>query len=1017
MTAAASTPASLDGDLAVVGMAGRFPGAANLAEYWENLRTGVESISFFSREELIASGVHPALAGRPDYVPAAPILDDPSLFDAAFFGYSPREARFIDPQQRLFLECAWEAVEHAGYDPERYDGPIGVYGGAAINTYLLFSGLLPRFVDEYLLTLSASDKDFLATRVAYKLNLTGPAVTVQSACSTSLVAVHLAARSLLDGECEMALAGGVSVRVPQRAGHLYEEGSIFTPDGHCRAFDARAGGTIFGSGVGIVVLKRLADAVADRDTIHAVVKGTAVNNDGSGKVNYTAPSVERQAAAVAEALANADVDAATVSYVEAHGTGTRVGDPIEVAALTRAFRAFTEERGYCAIGSVKTNIGHLDAAAGVAGLIKTVLALEHAEIPASLHFEQPNPEIDFESTPFRVNDTLSPWRAGPTPRRAAVNALGVGGTNAHVILEEAPPKEPAGPSRRDQLLLLSARTGAALDAATSALADHLGREPVDLSDVAYTLQVGRRELEHRRVVRCRERGDALAGLETLDARRVRSGRCDPAGRDVVFMFPGQGTQHVGMGAELYRSEPEFRERLDRVAELFRPRLRLDLRSILSCDGEDAEEAAAELDRTAVAQPALFAVEHALAGALSSFGLRPQALVGHSIGELTAACCADVFSLEDAVEIVSDRGRLLQALPEGAMLAVPLAEEKLLPYLDGELSLAAVNAASQCVVAGGVDEVRELERRLREDGIRSHALRVSRAFHSAATDPIVEAFRECVERISLRPPRIPFVSNVTGTWIRADEATDPGYWARQLRETVRLRDGFEELARGGGRALVEVGPGHTLCGYARRQPAPAGERVVVPTLGAATGGRTETEALLGALGELWLAGVEVDWADYASSERRRRVPLPTYPFERRRYWVESQDRSSGSSNGQRAEPEPPAGEPVSPRPQPQRPVAPSFRTPVEAAVVGVWQRVLERDGIEVDDNFYDLGGHSILIPQVVGRLSEIFQIDLPPLSLVESPTVAELAGCIEDVCRSEGGVARATALGPVERRRA
>jgi phthiocerol/phenolphthiocerol synthesis type-I polyketide synthase E len=985
-------------DIAIVGMAGRFPGARSLDEYWDNLRAGVESITFFSAAELLASGVDPEQLARPDYVRAAPVLDDPSLFDAAFFGYAPHEAQTIDPQQRLFLECAWASLEHAGYDPERHDGPIGVFGGSAINSYLLFGGLLPRFAEEYLLTLTSSDKDFLATRVSYKLNLTGPSITVQTACSTSLVAIHLARQSLLDGECDLALAGGVAVHVPHRVGYRFVEGGILSPDGHCRPFDAAAVGTIFGSGVGIVALKRLSDALDARDTVHAVIKGSAINNDGARKATYAAPSVTRQAAAVVEALGNAGVDAATISYVEAHGTGTKVGDPIEIAALTRAFRTFTRETGFCSIGSVKANIGHMNAAAGVAGLIKTVLALQHAELPASLHFRAPNPEIDFDRTPFRVNDRLSPWPSGAVPRRAVVSALGVGGTNAHAVLEEAPAPPPPSPSRPVQILVLSARTTHALGAATSALAEHLERHPDQaLADVAYTLQIGRRPFLHRRAVLCRERDDAVDGLRTLDPFRVWTARCEPEATDVVFLVPGQGAQRAGMGIELYRTEPVFRAGVDRCAELFRRHLSIDLREILY-PGDH------RLDQTAFAQPALFTISCALADLWSSWGLRPVALLGHSIGELVTAYLAGVFSLEDAVALVAARGLLMQELPPGAMLAVPLSPAALPDVLDDGVALAGVNGPSQCVVSGDIGAVRALQRRLGERGVAAHMLPVSRAFHSPMMDPMIEPFLERIRGVGRSPPRVPFVSNMTGTWIRPEEAVAPEYWARQLRNTAQLEAGFRTVAERAEPILLEVGPGRVLCSLARQQP-----RVLtaLASLPSPDDEGTELESLTSTVGRLWVKGADIDWARFAAGEQRRRVPLPTYAFERQRFWVEpdrAADRGGPAAASQPRAPiihrEPAAARPDSPALGADSDAAVSAgpRTPTEAAIITVWQAVLGSVRIGVRDNFYRLGGHSILIPEVARRLSATFQIDLPLLTVMEAPTVEELADRIETMFR-------------------
>ena len=999
---------STDLDLAVVGMACRLPGANDLDEFWRNLRTGVESISFFTEAELIAAGVDRALLDNPNYVRAAPVLDDPSLFDAAFFGYSPSEARIIDPQHRLFLECAWTALEHAGYDPGRHDRPVGVYAGAAFNTYLLFSGLLPRFTDEYVRTLTGNDKDFLATRVSYRLDLTGPSMTVQTACSTSLVAVHLAAQSLDLGECDLALAGGVSVRVPHYVGYLHEEGGILSADGHCRPFDAAGGGTVFGSGTGVVVLKRLADALASGDTVHAVLKGSAVNNDGAAKVNYAAPSVTRQAAAVAEALANAGVDPATIGYVEAHGTGTRVGDPIEIEALTRAYREWTGKRGFCGIGSVKSNIGHLDAAAGVTGLIKTVLALKHAEIPASLHFTEPNPDIDFADTPFTVCGELTPWPPGPGPRRAAVNALGVGGTNAHVILEQAPDIAPSGPSRPWQLLVLSGKTPAALNAATAALAGELtARPPADLADATHTLRVGRHPLRHRRVVLCRDAADAGTRLRTLDPQWTYTGRCPAETPEVAFLLPGQGVQYPGMGLGLYRAEPVFRTAVDCCAELFAPELSVDLRELLGADE-------GRLAQNRYTQPALFTVEYALAELWSSWGLRPAALLGHSLGELTAACLAGVFSLEDAVRAVAARGRLMQELPPGAMLAVRLPEAEVLSYVDDDISLAAVNGPTQCVLAGPQPVIRDLAGRLRERKVATHHLRVSHAFHSTMTEPLVRPLLERLRDIPLHPPRIPVVSNVTGTWLTDEDAVRPEYWAAQMRQPVRLDDGFRALAERLSRpALLEVGPGRTLCGLARQRPDPVTALPSLPDPGCEP---PEQAAALATLGRLWLAGVAVDWAALSKGERRHRIPLPTYPFERQRFWLEGAPEFRTDIRGDgtrwpadRATIGPGQGPDCRARghgsvtpPEPAVTGDPeAARTPVEAAVISIWQAVLGLARVGVRDNFYDLGGHSVLIPNVMARLGALFQLDLPVLTLVEAPTVERLADRIEDVFRIRG----------------
>jgi phthiocerol/phenolphthiocerol synthesis type-I polyketide synthase E len=1031
-------------DIAIIGMAGRFPGAANVDEFWENLRSGVESISFFSDEELIDAGVNPAVLSDPNYVKAAPILEDPEWFDASFFGYSPREAQFLDPQHRLFLECAWEAIEHAGYDAEAYPGAIGVYAGSAMNTYLLFSGLLPHLVDEFVLTLTGSDKDFLTTRVSYKLNLTGPSVTVQTGCSTSLVAVHIACQSLLNGECDMALAGGVSVRVPHRVGYFYQEGSIFTPDGHCRAFDAQAKGTIFGSGVAIVVLKRLVDAIAAGDCIHAVVKGSAINNDGSAKANFTTPSMGRQADDVVEAMANAGITADTISYVETHGTGTALGDPIEIAALTKAFRTDTQKKGFCAIGSVKSNIGHLDAAAGVAGLIKTVLALKYKMIPPSLHFQKPNPEIDFANTPFFVNSKLSAWQKGTSPHRAGINALGVGGTNAHVILEEAPVIKASGESRSTQLLLLSSKTRSGLEQAATNLARYLAVNPqANLADVAYTLQVGRKHFNYRQMLVCRnhDAAAAVAGLRAQSSKSVVRATRQPVVRNVVFMFPGQGVQYTRMALELYRAETEFQARIDQCAEILEPHLSLDLRDILYPAEENIEWATRQLNQTSIAQPALFTIEYALAKLWMSWGVNPSALIGHSVGEYVAAHLAGVFSLEDALSLVAIRGRLMQDLPGGAMLAVPLSETEIQPFLNTQLSLAVVNGPSLCVVSGETDAVETLEKRLATEKLNCRQLRASHAFHSAMMDPILDSFHEQVTRIGPHTPRLPFISNVTGTWITSEEATDPGYWTKHVRQTVRFADGLQELLKETDRVLLEVGPGQTLSTLAKQYRNGSSDQIVLPSLCSTHDAQPDDVFLLNVLGRLWLLGVEVDWTAFHINEQRHRLPLPTYPFQRQKYWFEMtqasavvlaqhsgkttlHQRARSSSNQQRnpsAEsqnlhleaqlgqdsPASAERELVEEREMMLGAAYVAARTPVEQVVAGIWQEVLGIPQVGRYDDFFELGGHSVLVLQIISRLNQTFQVELSELSLLESPNVAGLAQCIEAIYRIEHGVAAPT----------
>jgi acyl transferase domain-containing protein len=890
-------------DVAIVGMAGRFPGARDLEAFWANLRDGVESIREFSDEELEARGVPRSALRDPSFVKAGAVLDDPELFDAAFFGFSPREARLLDPQHRLFLECSWQALERAGYDSERYPGIIGVYAGTSLSSYLLFNLLTtPELAgaDDSFPLMVANDKDFLCTRASYALNLDGPSIDVQSGCSTSLVAVHLACQGLLAYQTDMALAGGVSVQVPQRTGYYYQPGGITSPDGHCRAFDARAEGTIFGSGIGVVVLKRLADALADGDHVHAVIRGSAVNNDGSRKVGYTAPGLDGQLRAIEMAQAVAGVEPQSVTYVETHGTATALGDPVEVSALTRAFRTQTERRGFCALGAVKTNIGHLDAAAGVAGLIKTVLALEHGQIPPSLHFAEPNPRIDFEDSPFYVNRELADWPRGAEPRRAGVSSFGIGGTNAHVVLEEAPAPEPPGESRQWQLLLLSAKTEPALDAATIALADFLRRRPeVDLADAAYTLQVGRRVMAHRRLYLCASREDAVETLEARGPRRVTTHYQENVERPVAFLFPGGGAQYVDMARGLYDTEPVFRDQVDAHAALLRAEHGLDLFDVLYPADERREAAEEAMQRTSTGLPALFVVEHALARLWASWGIRPQAMIGHSLGEYVAACLAGVLTPETALELVVLRGKLFEELPEGGMISVPLSEDEVRPVLGDRLSLAAINGPAQCVVSGTTEAIEELSGRLAETEVEFRPLKIDVAAHSHAVDRIRDRFREAVATIELRPPSIPFLSNVTGTWITAEDAVDPDYWGRQLRETVRFGDGVGELLRDPRRILLEVGPGQGLSTLVRAHPGCSAQTRVVSSVRHPYERQPDAAYLLDALGRLWLAGAAVDWPGYHGEQRRRRVVLPTYPFERQRYWIDPPAGGAASVAGRSA----------------------------------------------------------------------------------------------------------------------
>jgi acyl transferase domain-containing protein len=880
-------------DIAIIGMAGRFPGAKNVKEFWKNLTSGIESISTFSEEDLIRAGVDIAsVSNDPNFVRAGGVLEDAELFDATFFGVNPREAELMDPQGRVILECSWEALEDAGYDSETYTGAIAVYvGGSTSNTYFM-TNLYPNrhrieAVNTFQ-TLVNNEVDSLAMRISYKLDLKGPSATVLSTCSSSLVAVYHACQSLLNHHCDMAVAGAISLMLPQKRGYWHEEGGMNSRDGHCRPFDERAQGTVFGNGVGLVVVKRLADALRDGDHVYAIIKGIAINNDGASKRGYASPSIDGQARVIASAQKEAGVDPESISYLEAHGTATPVGDPIEVAALTQAFRLSTDKKGFCGLGSVKSNVGHLDTSSGVAALIKTALSLQHRLIPPTLHYSKCNPKLAIENTPFYVVDKLTEWKSDRVPRRAGLNSFGVGGTNAHAVLEEAPPAEPSSQSRPCQLLLLSAKTETALEKATANLVTHLKENSQQrLADLAYTLQVGRRAFNHRRFLVSEDVNEAVKGLEIRDSKpkRVISRVCSQRERHVVFMFPGQGSQYVNMGLQLYRSEPTFREHIDRCAEILKPLLGFDLRDVIYPKDENVEKAADELKQTALAQPAIFAVEYALAKLWFEWGIFPQTMIGHSVGEFVAACLAGVFSLNDAITVVAARGRLMQQLPSGAMLAVAMAEEELSSLLSDDVSLAALNGPSNCVVAGPKDAIAALEQTLAERAIQCRYLQTSHAFHSSMMDPILEQFMEEVRKVRLLPPRIPFLSSCTGKWITQAEATDPMYWTMQIRRPVRFHTARQELAQNPGHILLEVGPGRTLGTLARHPSYHVSEQVVVSSLELSRETHKDFVAMLTALGQLWLEGVPINWQGFYAHERRLRVPLPTYPFEKKRYWID------------------------------------------------------------------------------------------------------------------------------------
>ncbi|MFT6057629.1 MAG: acyl transferase domain-containing protein/acyl carrier protein [Pseudohongiellaceae bacterium] len=880
--------------IAIIGMACHLPGALNIKEYWENLRDGVESVQFFTDEELLAAGESARNLAHPNYVRAQPTLENFNRFDASFWGFSPQDAAVTDPAHRLFLEVAYEALEHAGQTAYDSEGRVGVFASSGENLYRMQNlQSNPQLIDDmgaFLVRHTGNCMNFLATRLSYELDLRGPSINVQTACSSTLVGIHMATQSLLGGECDTAIVGGSTVVVPQKRGYIYRDGEILSPDGHCRPFDANSQGTVFGSGAGAVVLKRLEDAITDGDTVHAVIRGTAVNNDGAQKIGFLAPSVDGQAGAISEALTMSGIDAGDVSYIETHGTGTPVGDPIEFEAINQVFREATDKRDYCRIGSVKSNIGHLGEAAGSAALIKVILSLKNKQIPASLNYLAPNPQLDMHDTPFMINSTLTPWKVDGT-RTAGINALGAGGTNAYILVDEAPDLEPSDDSDHAlQLLVLSAKTATALNSASRNLAKALKENTeLNFADVAHTLQVGRRAYTHRRALACETKEDAIALLEISDPKRLVDAECSDQSPSLVFMFPGGGAQYSGMGQDLYATEETYREAFDSCMNCLSSELATQVKSLVFAKDEDQKKATKELERPSLTLTSLFATEYSLAKQLLAWGAKPSALIGHSMGENTAACIAGVMRLEDAMKLVLIRGQLFEKSPEGGMLSISLPIEEARQYMPADMDTAAINAPDLCVASGAVTDIDALQSTLESKDIGCHRVRIEVAAHSRILECILDDFRAYLSSITLSPPKIPFTSNLTGSWITDEQATDPNYWVDHLRNTVRFADNVETVLKDEPRVLVEIGPGRILTNLARAGATPA--KAIFNSMRHPNEPDSDCEFALRTLGNIWANGVAIDWEQYRGDEMRHRIPLPTYPFERKIYWVEPGKQTS------------------------------------------------------------------------------------------------------------------------------
>jgi phthiocerol/phenolphthiocerol synthesis type-I polyketide synthase E len=994
-----------DNAVAVIGMAGRFPGAASVTEFWRNLRDGVESIVDLSEGDLLAEGVTEKTLANRSYIRRAALMSGIEEFDADFFGFTPHDARALDPQHRLFLQTAFHAFEDAGLDPKGLEATVGVFGTSSTSGYLLhnlMSNYDPMMVigqgasfDMVALSLS-NDKDHLATRVAHHYDLRGPALSVATACSSSLVAVHLACQSILNGECDIALAGGSSLRIPNKVGYWYAQGSMVSPTGQCRPFDVRSDGTVFGSGVGVLVLKALQDAVDDGDRIHAVIRGSALNNDGATKMTYAAPNALGQAEVIAEAHAIAGVDASSITYVETHGTGTPLGDPIEIEGLRQAFELSEETRSApCYLGSVKSNIGHLETAAGIAGIIKAILCLQNKAIPATLHYTSPNPELHIDRGPFRIRSQYGPWESEGI-RRAGVSSFGVGGTNAHVILEEAPAQPAQAPApARPQVLVLSAKTQEALDQSRTALAEELEQaDEVSLADAAYTLAKRRTEPVRLAAV-VQDQQNAAAVLSASETDNVFVGAGLPGGERsadrVAFLFPGQGAQHIGMARGLYDSEPVFARHFDECAALFTNEMGYDLKA------EIFEGAGRNLEHTDRAQPALFTVEYALAKLIQSYGVQPSIMAGHSIGEYPAATIAGVFDLETAVKVVSMRAKLMHAAPRGVMVAVPLSPEAVAEHLTPDVDIATVNDPGSCVVAGSEEAIRAFQAALAEKGVAARRVRTSHAFHSRLMDSVVAEFSAFLSRMTLHEPQIPLLSNVTGTTMTAAEATNPATWARQIRATVRFADELDALLAMPDRVLIEVGPGGTLTSSAGRHPRWSERHRAVRLMRHQAQNRGDHETFLLALGQLWAADVEVDW-DQGADVTHELITLPGYPFAKQRHWVEYNAGSAWVANGSGA-----TGVGAQGAAAGGVPATAGGTSTVEASLQRIWAQCLGVATVERNANFFEIGGDS-LIAISVAMTAGHEGLDLTPQDLYENQTVAALAKVLT-ARYAEGGLAR------------
>lgn len=982
-------------EVAIIGMAGRFPKAKNIEEYWNNLMEGKECVTFFSEEELRETGIDDLTLHDSSYVKARPYIEDIECFDAEFFKVNSREATIMDPQHRLFMQVAWESLEDAGYIPTNYDGKIGIFAGCDTNTYLLNNVILsePDIVREDPLAIKMEDKDYLCTRTAYRLNLTGPSVMTQSACSSATIAVHLASESILSGECDMALAGAVSLTLPVKSGYFYREGGVVSQDGHVRVFDSQSSGTVYGDGLGVVVLKRLSDAIEDKDHIYAVIKGVASNNDGGDRIGFTAPSLQGQADVIQGALDAAGVEPDSIGYIETHGTGTKLGDSIEIAALIEAYKEGTREEGTCPIGSVKPNIGHTSTASGMASLIKVALALEKEIIPPTIHYQETNPEINFSNTPFYVNTKVKEWRREGSPRRAALSAFGLGGSNTHMILEEAPMRIVAKETKRSHVFMLSAKNEEVLKEYELRLANYIKKNTeAGFEDIAHTLQKGRMQFSCRCAVVAKNTDELIKGLYTKSTNYVNGNK--QGAKHYVLMFPGIGEEYEGIIRGLYESITPFRKYLDCCHEIIQKQLDWDMYSFLFSERSSEQKVLNIKEERKLefkyAYVMVFSIEYSIAKLLEEFGVIADIYIGYSIGEYVAACLSEVFDLEDAISLLYSRGALIDELPEGAMLSVMLPHSDVEKILGNNLSLAAIEAPHISVVSGECDAIMNLEREFKAQGIAAKRVPTDRAFHSYQMNSTVSKFKKIVEGVRRNPPKKRFISNITGNFITDEEAMSADYWSRHLILPVQFSAGVQTLLEEDA-IWIEAGAGNSLSVFAMQHSARLRGKTV-QTIRTYYNKTADDDYFLMALAKLWCCGANIHWKIWNDRQKYNKVPLPTYPFQKNKYWMEPAQNyflhmTSGKNNNQ-------ANEKIDLEREGIKTDYVEAGSNTQKEILKIWESVLGIQRIGMEDNFFELGGNSLLAVKILYSIKKEFSVDISMEVFYNNPIIGYLAEYVD-----------------------